>query len=39
VNADERRRADGTRALGEDERAELARLRREEAELVMDVMS
>jgi transposase len=35
VNADRRRRGDGT-ALGEDERAELARLRKENAELAMD---
>jgi transposase len=34
VNADRRRRGDG--ALGEDERAELARLRRENAELAME---
>src|SRR3954468_717374 len=36
VNADKRRRGDGTGALGEDERAELARLRRENAELAME---
>src|SRR6516165_5162685 len=34
VNADRRRRGDGT-GLGEDERAELARLRKENAELAM----
>ena len=34
VNADKRRRGDGTE-LGEDERAELARLRKENAELAM----
>src|SRR6202008_3426247 len=33
VNADKRRRGDGTGALDEDERAELARLRKENAEL------
>src|SRR2546421_7431409 len=32
VNADKRRRGDGTGALDEDERAELARLRRGKAE-------
>src|SRR5438309_9390094 len=32
VNADRRRRGDGNGALGEDERAELARLRRVDAE-------
>jgi transposase len=36
VNADKRRRGDGNGALSEDERAELARLRRENAELAMD---
>src|SRR5438105_15188156 len=36
VNADRRRRGDGTGALGEDERAELARLRCENAELAME---
>ena len=36
VNADRRRRGDGDGALGEDERAELARLRRENAELAME---
>ena len=36
VNLDKRRRGDGTDALGEDERAELARLRRENAELAME---
>ena len=35
VNADRRRRGDGNGALGEDERAELARLRKENAELAM----
>ena len=35
VNADRRRRGGGTE-LGEDERAELARLRRENAELAME---
>src|ERR1700745_3985707 len=35
VNADKRRRGDGTE-LGEDERAELARLRKENAELAME---
>ena len=36
VNADARRRGDGAGALSEDERAELARLRRENAELAME---
>jgi transposase len=36
VNADRRRRGDGNGALGEDERVELARLRRENAELAME---
>src|SRR5258708_40183683 len=36
VNADKRRRGDGTGVLSEDERAELARLRRENAELAME---
>jgi len=36
VNADARRRGDGSGALGEDERAELARLRKENAELAME---
>jgi transposase len=35
VNEDRRRRGDGTE-LGEDERAELARLRKENAELAME---
>src|ERR1700757_5266207 len=35
VNADRRRRGDGTE-LGENERAELARLRKENAELAME---
>jgi transposase len=36
VSADKRRRGDGSGALDEDERAELARLRRENAELAME---
>jgi transposase len=36
VNLDRRRRGAGTGALGEDERAELVRLRRENAELAME---
>ena len=36
VNADRRRRGDGSGALDEDERAELARLRKENAELAME---
>ena len=36
VNADKRRRGEGNGALGEDERAELARLRKENAELAME---
>jgi transposase len=36
VNADRCRRGDGSGALDEDERAELARLRRENAELAME---
>ena len=35
VNADRRRRGDGNGALSEDERVELARLRREDAELAI----
>jgi transposase len=36
VGADRRRRGGGDGALGEEERAELARLRRENAELAME---
>jgi len=36
VTTDRRRRGAGSGALGEDERAELARLRRENAELAME---
>jgi len=36
VNADKRRRGDGTGPLDEDERAELAQLRKENAELAME---
>jgi transposase len=36
VNADRRRRGGGNGALDEDERVELARLRRENAELAME---
>jgi transposase len=36
VNTDRRRRGDGNGALSEDERAELARLRKENAELAME---
>jgi transposase len=36
VNADRRRRGDGDGGLSEDERAELARLRKENAELMME---
>jgi transposase len=36
VNADRRRRGGGDGVLGEDERAELARLRKENAELAME---
>jgi transposase len=36
VNADKRRRGEGDGALREDERTELARLRKENAELAME---
>jgi len=36
VNADRRRRGEGDGALGEDQRAELVRLRRENAEPAME---
>jgi len=36
VNADRRRRSEADGALGEDERAELTRLRKENAELAME---
>src|SRR5438477_7524809 len=38
VNADRRRRGDGNGALSEDERAELTRLRKENAELTMELV-
>ena len=36
MNADKRRRSDGNGVLSEDERIELARLRKENAELAME---
>jgi transposase len=36
VNADKRRRSDGNGVLSEDERVELTRLRKENAELAME---
>jgi transposase len=36
VNADKRHRGEGNGALDEDERGELARLRKENAELAME---
>ena len=36
VNADQQRRGDGNGVLSEDERSELARLRKENAELAME---
>jgi hypothetical protein len=39
VNADKCRRGDGNGALSEDERTELARLRKETAELAMERVS
>jgi len=36
LNADKRRRSDGNGVLSEDERTELARLRKENAELAME---
>jgi hypothetical protein len=39
VNTDKRRQGDGTGALDEDEPAELAQLRRKNAELAISVMS
>ena len=36
MNADKRRRGEGDGALGESEREELARLRKENAELAME---